>query len=105
MFEIMPPVDAAPGDDGPVDDEPGNSDEASGDSNGPHTATDRLAANGSAARCRGAREPRAGDGHGDATQAAGPGFACTNAITSGTFTVTVSTPIGIKSYQYVTIND
>ncbi|MEI7671518.1 MAG: hypothetical protein WCK00_05340 [Deltaproteobacteria bacterium] len=41
----------------------------------------------------------------DATQGSGPGFACTNTITSGTFTVTVSTPNGIKSYQYVTIND
>jgi hypothetical protein len=41
----------------------------------------------------------------DATQGAGPGFVCSNTKATGIFTVTVSTPKGIKSYQYMTVND
>jgi hypothetical protein len=42
----------------------------------------------------------------DATQGAGPGFICTNAVTSGSLKVTVtSAPSSVKSYGDITVND
>jgi hypothetical protein len=42
----------------------------------------------------------------DATQGSGPGYICTNAVTSGYLHVTVtSKPSDVKSYGDITVND